>query len=1041
MKSTSLYLLTILLSTLTSIATANESRDAPTESCSTNYTLPDNQWRQVSLPCVPAGSGSVADVFGDDIADAFGAVSPTYETSWVVYKYDLSTSGGYIKLEKTDTLDVGVGYWIVQQSGGDATLDLPANSSSAAPIQSDACPSDAGCFEIPLKTKAGAVGWNMIGRPSHVSSTLGDTRIHADTDACTSGCDLDTANSGELVHNQLWTYDVSSYTLATNPDGTLEPWVGYWAATLQSADGKSPKLLVPKVDAPPLDENPLSGRVTATTGVALSGVTVKVLQNGVEQSTTTTTNAEGQFGLPLNAASVYTLTFSAPGYANQVQRVKTSVAGHEVNLDVILTPRGEQQTVPDDSSVTLTGSDGATVSLNPQFVDSQGNAVNASDGIKLTITPVDVSSPAGVAAFPGDFAGVPEGQSDASPIVSYGTVEYQFTRASNGEELQLKAGEQADIQIPIYTKKHQDGTAIKAGDTIPLWSLNEATGLWTQEGTGTVVASTNSPTGFALQAAVSHFSWWNADVTMDSANAIITVNAPEAGTALIKARTAADLAWGPNTVDTVIAVGASTNALPIPSSGEVCFWAEVSFTSGNNATTPESCVTAAPNATVNVSLGISDEPLELVANPSENVTTYINTAMGQTKVQPITLESNVSYALESGAFPAGVNLTPINDTSAVISGVPTEAGNFTPVIKGTDVDGNTATLALNYTIIDGVAPPITREQLETMIANGEDVSRVNTSQITDMSYLFSGLPGFDQDIGRWDVSNVTNMEGMFLDTTDAYIRGEIIFNQDISNWNVGNVTNMAEMFAGAYNFNQDIGKWDVGNVTDMSGMFYGAIDGVDFNQDISRWNVSNVTDMRSMFNRAMLFNQDISGWDVSNVTDMSAMFSYAPFNQDISNWDVSNVTDMSAMFSSAPFNQDLSSWDVSNVTNMSFVFRASSFNQDISSWDVSNVTDMNEMFSENSVFNQDISGWDVSNVINMSEMFSENSVFNQDISGWDVSNVTGMYGMFIDAKSFTNQDLSGWNVSNVTEHDDFFEGAGPGNIEPNWPNEQDGSTP
>jgi len=52
----------------------------------------------VSLPCVPAGSGSVADVFGDDIADAFGAVSPTYETSWVVYKYDLSTSGGYIKL-------------------------------------------------------------------------------------------------------------------------------------------------------------------------------------------------------------------------------------------------------------------------------------------------------------------------------------------------------------------------------------------------------------------------------------------------------------------------------------------------------------------------------------------------------------------------------------------------------------------------------------------------------------------------------------------------------------------------------------------------------------------------------------------------------------------------------------------------------------------------------------------------------------------------------------------------------------------------------
>lgn len=813
MKNSSLLLILALLSSLTSIATANQSRDALTESCNTSYTLPDNQWRQVSLPCVPAGGGSVADVFGDDIADAFGAGSPTYETSWVVYKYDLSTSGGYIQLEETDTLNAGVGYWIIQQSGGDATLDLPANSLPASVVPSDACPSDAGCFEIPLKTKTGAVGWNMIGRPSHFSSKLGDTRVHADTETCSGGCDLDTANSGELVHNQLWTYNGSDYTLVNNSDGTLEPWVGYWAATLQSADGKAPKLLVPKVDAPPLDENPLSGRVTATTGVALSGVTVKVLQNGVEQSITTTTNAEGKFGLPLNATSEYTLTFSAPGYANQVQRVKTSMAGDEVNLDVVLTPRGEQQTVPDDSSVTLTGTDGATVSLNPQFVDSQGNAVNASDGIKLTITPVDVSTPAGVAAFPGDFAGVPEGQSDASPIVSYGTVEYQFTRASNGEELQLKAGEQADIQIPIYTQKHQDGTAIKAGDSIPLWSLNEATGLWTQEGTGTVVVSESSPTGYALKAAISHFSWWNADVTMDSANAVITVNAPEAGTALIKARTTADIAWGPNTVDTVISVGASTQPLPIPSNGEVCFWAEVNFTNGNNATTPESCVTAAPNATVNVGLEIAGGALGLVASPDNEITAYTNIATVQTKIQPTTSESKVDYVLESGRLPAGVTLSAINDTSTVISGVPSETGTFNPVIKGTDVDGNIATVALKYTVIDGAAQ-LAREQLITMIKNGEDVTQFDTSQITDMSHMFSGAQSFNQDIGNWDVSNVTDMSGMFYRA--------LSFNQDISSWDASNVADMWGMFSDATSFtNQDLSRWNVSNVTEHNYFFEG----------------------------------------------------------------------------------------------------------------------------------------------------------------------------------------------------------------------------
>ena len=38
------------------------------------------------------------------------------------------------------------------------------------------------------------------------------------------------------------------------------------------------------------------------------------------------------------------------------------------------------------------------------------------------------------------------------------------------------------------------------------------------------------------------------------------------------------------------------------------------------------------------------------------------------------------------------------------------------------------------------------------------------------------------------------------------------FNQDIGNWNVSNVTNMWAMFSGASDFNQDIGNWDVSNV-------------------------------------------------------------------------------------------------------------------------------------------------------------------------------------------------------------------------------------
>ena len=47
-------------------------------------------------------------------------------------------------------------------------------------------------------------------------------------------------------------------------------------------------------------------------------------------------------------------------------------------------------------------------------------------------------------------------------------------------------------------------------------------------------------------------------------------------------------------------------------------------------------------------------------------------------------------------------------------------------------------------------------------------------------------------------------------------------------------------------FNQDISKWDVSNVTGMSGMFFGCnLRIAQF--DASSWDVSKVTDMSQMF--------------------------------------------------------------------------------------------------------------------------------------------------------------------------------------------------
>jgi surface protein len=166
--------------------------------------------------------------------------------------------------------------------------------------------------------------------------------------------------------------------------------------------------------------------------------------------------------------------------------------------------------------------------------------------------------------------------------------------------------------------------------------------------------------------------------------------------------------------------------------------------------------------------------------------------------------------------------------------------------------------------------------------NSSNVTTWDTSNITDMSYMFASCYAFNQNINGWDVSNVTDFSHMLQRCR--------VFNQSLNSWDTSSATNMSYMLAGnepyefnktywneaetysfdpPYAFNSNISSWDTSSVTNMEGMFYGALN---FNQNIGSWNTSLVTNMEGMFRNAEVFDQDISNWCVELISSKPGNF-------------------------------------------------------------------------------------------------------------------------------------------------------------------------
>jgi PKD domain len=251
------------------------------------------------------------------------------------------------------------------------------------------------------------------------------------------------------------------------------------------------------------------GTIIDATGAPLAGISVNL-----EGTVLGSSDAVGKVTVSVPTGVPINLILSKTGFAQSFAALEFPIGSNASNADFKATMLARAATQPLNASTggTITGSDNARLEIPANSLETL-NGTPVTGSVNVSLTPVDINDEKEKNAFPGSFEGVQQNGVNTG-IVSLGTTEFNLEQ--NGQRLNLKPGSSAKIYLPMYADTNLDGSSIKLGDTIPLWSLNEQTGDWVQEGAGIVVDSGAGTK--ALEATVTHFSWWNVDIGFAPSN-------------------------------------------------------------------------------------------------------------------------------------------------------------------------------------------------------------------------------------------------------------------------------------------------------------------------------------------------------------------------------------------------------------------------------------------------------------------------------------------------------------------------------------------
>ena len=251
-----------------------------------------------------------------------------------------------------------------------------------------------------------------------------------------------------------------------------------------------------------MEDIALSGIVRDASGTPIEGVSI------VSGSSAATTNTDGFFEFDqiqvvsvLNDRSV--VRFSKAGYFDVVRSMDADDdAADGASWEVVMCRKENN----DFTSIkTYSSSSDQTLQAGEMKIDMpqdgykvDGTGAGYAGKVKSEMVYLDPNNERFAEMMPGgDLAAVRSDNSSAQ-LVSYGMTDLNMY-AENGDKLQLKDGSKAKLTFPIPAGMGENPPA-----SIPLWSFNEKTGLWEEEGSAALQ-------GNVYVGEVAHFSWVNLD--------------------------------------------------------------------------------------------------------------------------------------------------------------------------------------------------------------------------------------------------------------------------------------------------------------------------------------------------------------------------------------------------------------------------------------------------------------------------------------------------------------------------------------------------